>query len=269
MRHLQDRRQCAGVAMAVAALLVPLAAGAAQTEYVVGPQDVLTITVWEEAELSGKFAVAADGTFTFPFVGRVKAGGCTVAEIEAALKTRLADGILRDPQLTVTVEQYRSQMIYVIGELRTPGSYPITGELTLIDILARAGSTTDRAGGLVIVTRPGPAGMMPEAITVDLDELMRGVLARNIRLHGGDTVFVPRADMCFVVGEVNQPGTYPIRSDTTILQAVALAGGLNANGTMKRIQVVRMVDGQRQERKAGAGDLVKPGDTIVVRERIF
>jgi polysaccharide export outer membrane protein len=249
-------------------VLLAAASAAARTDYIVGPQDILTITVWEQPELSGRFEVAADGTITFPFIGHVRAGGRTTREVETALKKLLADGILRDPQLTVSVEQYRSQMIYLMGELRSPGSYAMTGEMTLVDALARAGSTTERAGGFVVVTRPRPR-QPPEKIVVDLDELLRGVLSSNVSIYSGDTIFVPRADMCFLIGEVNRPGTYPIRSDTTILQAIALAGGLTPQGSKSRVVVIRGVGDKKQEIKAKPGDLVRPGDTIVVRERVF
>src|SRR2546425_1391059 len=90
-----------------------VATGQQAIDYVVGPQDVLTITVWDQADLSGKFAVEADGTFTFPLIGRVKAGGLTLRELEHAVKQRLADGVFRNPQVSVAIEQYRSQRIFV------------------------------------------------------------------------------------------------------------------------------------------------------------
>src|SRR5438128_1522795 len=120
-------------------------------DYVVGPHDVLTITVWDQTDLSGKFAVEADGTFTFPLIGRLKAGGLTLREVEQALKQRLTDGFFKNPQVTVAIEQYRSQRIFIVGEVRQAGTYPLTGDMTLIEALARAGSTTATAGGEALV----------------------------------------------------------------------------------------------------------------------
>src|ERR1700704_1739574 len=112
------------------------------TNYVVGAQDMLTITSYDQADLSGKFTVEADGTFTFPLIGRVKAGGLTLRALEDALKTRLKDeGFFRNPQVTVAVETYKSQKIYVIGEVRVPGAVPLSGDMTLVEAIARAGST--------------------------------------------------------------------------------------------------------------------------------
>ena len=103
--------------LAVALLCGPAGPLLAQTDYVVGPQDVLTVTVFGEAELSGKYTVEQDGTFTFPQIGRVKAGGTTLRKLEVELKTKLADGYLKNPQVAVAIENYRSQRILVMGEV--------------------------------------------------------------------------------------------------------------------------------------------------------
>src|SRR5215212_7655047 len=107
-----------------ASVHVPLLA---QTDYSVGPQDVLTITVFGEAELSGKYTVEQDGTFTFPQIGRLKAGGLSLRALEAELKKQLADGYLRNPQVAVSIETYRSQRILILGEVRSPGEYQLSG----------------------------------------------------------------------------------------------------------------------------------------------
>src|SRR5438552_5613667 len=109
--------------LALAVWLCPQAV-AAQTDYRIGSQDVLNIAVFGESDLSGKYTVEQDGTFTFPLVGRVKAGGVTLREFEAELKKLLVDGrYLKNPQVSITVETYRSQRILVMGEVRAPGEY--------------------------------------------------------------------------------------------------------------------------------------------------
>src|SRR5713101_1095690 len=109
------------------------------TDYVVGPQDVLTITSYDQADLSGKFAVEADGTFTYPLIGRFRAGGLTLRQVETGLKKKLVDdGYFRDPQITVAVETYKSQKVFIVGEVRTPGTYTLSGDMNLVEALARA-----------------------------------------------------------------------------------------------------------------------------------
>src|SRR5262245_66151355 len=123
------------------------------SDYVIGPQDVVTVQVYDQADLGGKYSVEADGTFSFPLIGRVKAGGQTLRGLEQDLKSKLADGYFRNPQVTVAIEQYRSQRVFVMGEVRQPGPVPLTGGMTLIEALARAGSTTATASGEVAIVR--------------------------------------------------------------------------------------------------------------------
>ncbi len=99
---------------------------------------ILTITSFDQQDLSGKYPVDSDGTFTFPPIGRVKAGGLTLRQLEAELKRLLMDGFFKDPQLSVGVETYKSQKIHIVGEVRNPGTYPLTGEMYLIEAVARA-----------------------------------------------------------------------------------------------------------------------------------
>ena len=119
----------------------------AQNDYVVGAQDVLTITVFGEPELSGRYTVELDGTFTYPQLGRITAGGQTLRALEAQLKAKLAEGFLRNPQVAVAVETYRSQRILIMGEVRNPGEYQLTGEMTLLSALVRAQRRVPRRSG--------------------------------------------------------------------------------------------------------------------------
>ena len=251
-----------------------------RAEYVVGAQDVLTITVWDSPDLSGKFTVETDGSFTFPLIGRVKAGGLTLRQCEAELKKKLADGYFKNPQVSVAVESYRSQRIFIVGEVRNPGTYPLTGDMTLIEAIARAGSTTQSASPEALVVRapPGKAASGPllpgqaesEVLKVDLKELQSGALSQNIALRDGDTIFVSRAESIYVFGQVRSPGAYALQSaDTTVLQALSLAGGVTDRGATNRIKIVRVVKGEKQEVKVKLTDLVLPGDTIIVPERYF
>jgi polysaccharide biosynthesis/export protein len=254
-------------------------AWAGQADYMVGAQDVLTISVYDQADMSGRFKVEADGTFTFPLIGRVTASGQTLRAIEAELKKRLSDGYLRNPQVTVAVETYQSQRIFVMGEVRSPGSYSLTGDMTLIEALSRAGSTTAQASDEVLIVRPkagaaagGP--VMPnqsdaEIIRVNVRELQAGSLSQNVMLKDGDTLVVPKAQAVYVFGQVRAPGAYPAEKGTTILQALSLAGGVTDRGSTSRLVIVRSVDGKKKEIKAKLTDTVEPGDTLIVKERFF
>jgi polysaccharide export outer membrane protein len=246
----------------------------------VAPQDVLTITVWGQPELSGKFSIDTDGTLTFPLVGRVQAAGLRPRDIEEALQKRLADGFLKNPQLSVTAERADTQTINVMGEVKQAGSFPAARGMSLIEALARAGSTTEMASGTVLITRPqvrmpssGAAGEpqedAPEVLRVNLKALQSGAAGTNLQLRGGETVFVPRAETVYVIGAVKNPGTYPIREQTTVLQAIALAGGLTERGSFRAVRIVRQSDPAKKHAKVKLDELLQPGDTIVVGERLF
>jgi polysaccharide biosynthesis/export protein len=246
-------------------------------DYLIGPQDVLNIQVFDQADLGGKYTVETDGTFSFPLIGRVTAGGMTLRKFEAELKKKLADGYFRNPQVTVGVEQYRSQRVFVMGEVRNPGPVALTGGMTLIEALARAGSTLPSSSGEVAIVRaPGAKGpVLPDPekgadiMRASIRDLEGGSMKQNIELRDGDTIFVPRAESAYVFGQVKAPGAYTIQKDTTVLQALSLAGGVTENGAMNRVKVVRLVNGEKKELKVKLTDLVKPGDTIIVPEKFF
>jgi polysaccharide biosynthesis/export protein len=251
------------------------------TDYIVGPHDVLTITSYDQTDLSGKFALEADGTFTYPLIGRVSAGGLSLRALEAQLKKRLIDeGFFNKPQITVAVETYKSQKVFIVGEVRAPGSYPLSGEMSLVEALARAGSTLPTASGEAVIVHPaggqasGPVlptqDSAASVVRVDLRALQNGALAENAALRDGDTIFVPRAESVYVFGQVKNPGAYALQGQkTTLLQALSLAGGVTDRGTTARIRIMRTENGKEREIRARLSDIVQPGDTIMVPERFF
>ena len=255
-------------------------AAAQVNNYVVGPQDVLTIMVYDQPELNGKYSVEADGTFTYPLIGRVTAGGLTLRALEASLNKQLIDdGFFKDPQVSVAVEQYRSQRVFIVGEVRNPGTYALTGDMTLIEALARAGSTSAAASGEALIVHPADSVVGPTLPTqpdgknverVNLRDLEKGVFSQNTVLHDGDTIIVSRAETVYVFGQVKSPGAYALQQkNTSILQALSLAGGVTDRGSTSRVRIVRVVNGEKKEVKVKLSDVVQPNDTIIVGERFF
>jgi polysaccharide export outer membrane protein len=260
------------------AVAVMLAQAGDAQNYVIGPEDVVTVTVLNEPSLSGQFRVENDGEFSFPFLGRVKAGGRTADDVAESIKRRLADGYLRHPQVTVGVDQFRSQSVFVLGEVRTPGKYVLTGPVTLLDALAKAGATTNDAGPEIQILHPKDAAIgsptLPnqrdaDVVIVNMREIQDGRLSRNVRIRDGDTIFVPKAERFFVVGMIRNAGSYILERNMTVLQAISTAGGISERGSSRRIRIVRIVQNERKEFDAKPTDLVQPNDTIVVRQRIL
>jgi polysaccharide biosynthesis/export protein len=248
-------------------------------DYVVGAPDVLMITVWKQLDLSGKFEIATDGTIAYPLLGRVPVAGKQVPAIEKELTAGLSDGFLRDPHVTVAVEAFRSQQVFVLGEVKTPGPVPLTGGMTLIEALIHAGSLADSLGGEVVVSRRpgGPSGrpVLPgsegaiEVQRVDLRDLRAGRMAENIPLQNGDTVFVTRAETVFVEGQVGNPGVFVLEKGMTVLRLISLAGGATPVGAPNRARIRRIVDGQITNIRVKLTDLVQAGDTVIVPTRLI
>jgi len=271
------------------ALLAPLfatllfqqqpAAPAGLGSYIVGARDVLAITVMGEPDLSRRYPVDADGTFEFPWIGRITAAGKSPREIEEALTKALANGYLKRPNLMVDVEQYRSQSIFVMGEVRAPGRYPLGGTLGVLEALALAGSTVPTASGELLIVRPksGSGSATPatpgqeaaDVTYVNVKDLQTGKVAVTLQLRDGDTIFVPRAETFYISGHVRSPGAFTLQQNLTVLQALALAGGVTDRGSTGRLKVIRFVGGQKKEVSIKLSDVVLAGDTVVVGQRLF
>jgi polysaccharide biosynthesis/export protein len=248
--------------------------------YMVGPDDLLTVTVFDEPDLSGKYRVDGDGSITFPLIGRVQAAGLTIPVLQERIRSMLATGYIRYPQVRVEIDQYKSQNVFVIGEVRAPGKYTLSGSMSLIEALALAGSPTAAASNELIVVHPKKTGQgSPQAATdpdgdvertrVNLKDLQLGKAGLEIVLEDGDTIYVPKAQIFYVNGYVIHPGSYVLDPGMTVLQAISLAGGLSERGSDRGIKIVRMVNGRREEIDAKVTDAVQANDTILIRQRFF
>jgi polysaccharide biosynthesis/export protein len=255
-----------------------VATAEAGRDYRIGPEDVLKITVYRHPDLTQTVAVQADGTFVFPLLGRVPAADLSPPELERRLADLLGRDFIRDPQVSVTMQEYRSKVVFVVGEVARPGLYPLVGTRRLVEILARAGPLTALAGSEVLVVRSRSEEARPvlpsevggetaagtsEVIRVDLRAIEGGDLGKNVVLLPRDTVFVPAAPRVFVSGRVPDPGGYPFPPGTTVRQAIGLAGGSVKSAA--RTRVLREKGGRAREVEIGLDDLVQAGDTIVVR----
>jgi polysaccharide biosynthesis/export protein len=249
---------------------------ASQSQYVLGPQDQLRITVFDEPELTNTYRVEGDGFITFPLINRVAAAGLTPAELQDRIRTHLANGYLKNPTVRVEIEQYKSQYVIVGGEVRMPGKISMTGTMTLPEALAAAGSPTAAASTEVIVTHArkpiadGALDKAPDSIHVNLKKLQLGTAGQDILLQDGDTIFVPKAQTFYINGLVRNAGQFIWEPGLSVQQAIALAGGLSERGSDRRIKVDRrMPDGTIKEMSVDLNSLVEPNDTVKISQRIF
>lgn len=271
-----------GQAPAGQAAATATAAPVVADDYLVGPQDVLNLTVFNDDTLSRPaLVVDTDGTIDCPYVGRQKVAGMTTRQIEEMLRRllglrrdsqgRVIGGYLTNPNINITVKDFRSQRVNVMGAVRNPGYVELHGDPTLTRALSQAGYPTPESGSYVQITHDAPpAGGTggPEQERIPRQEIENGRASR-IRLRPGDAVFVPNADKFFITGEVKTVGQLVLSQETTVQQAIIMAGGVTDRANKNRVRISRVVNGKTVDIKAKDTTIVLPGDTITVARRIF
>jgi polysaccharide biosynthesis/export protein len=252
-------------------LLAWMTGAAAAPTGTLGPGDLLNISVYGHPDLESVKRVSETGSISFPLVGEVSVNGMTEREVESALARELRQRqVIRNPDVNVTVEEYRGHNVSVLGNVARPGAYSISRDGTLIDAIAAAGGLTDEAGGLAVITKTGATSDTKK--TVDLAELLqRGNISLDVALADGDRVFIPPAPRFYIYGQVNRPDSYRLEQGMTVMQAISVAGGLTGKGTQRGLTIKR--SGATPEEPVtipvDVTTSVKDGDVIFVRESLF
>ena len=240
-------------------------------DYLVGPGDVLGISVYDNEDLTTKVRVSTAGTIVMPLLGQVEVKGMTVNAITDKITHLLADGYLVNPQVNIFVEEYRSKKVVILGNVRTPGLIELSGPTNFLELVSKAGGLDKEAGDTATIQRKKMDGKAATVIVVDLLALIKhGDLSQNIQIRDGDTVFISKSGMCFITGEVEKAGTYTCGDGTTVLRLVALAGGFTGKASKSSISVVRIVNKEKKVFKDV--DLYTPlqdNDVVVVPESFF
>lgn len=250
-------------------------------QYIIGPEDILEIKVWDNEDLNCTVEIPNEGFFTFSLIGRVRASGLSISELEKYIEKELADGYLVSPQVTIGVKEYRSQKVFVLGEVVKPGSYALKGNPSIIELISQAGGFTDKGGRIVTIVRPNKlaqrAGNAPssiqdkdnEVITLNIGEFRDDNAYHNFRIMDGDSIYINPSPRIFVTGEVKNPGEVKWEKGLTVRQAVSLAGGPTEKASPKRVITIRTRNGVENELKSKMDDMVIPGDIIKVPGRYF
>jgi len=248
--------------------------------YIIGPGDMLEIKVWDHADLDRKVEVSQEGSFTYPFVGRIQAADRSVFFLEKLLTDKLAEGYIVEPQVSISVSEYKNQKVYLFGEVNRPGSYVIKGKISLMELISEGGGFTEERGSACLIVRPKntSAGkplppektVKNEIIELDIDRIISGD-SENIGIFvmPGDSVYIRKADSFFVIGEVVTPGRLKWEKDLTVRQAISIAGGGTPRAALNRIHIVRNKDGSEKEFEPKLSDIVMPNDIIKVPESWF
>jgi polysaccharide export outer membrane protein len=260
-----------------------------------GPGDLIVVSVFSVSELSQlNVRIPSNGQIALPLIGTLRAAGHTASELEDAIKARLQQRYMHDPQVTVFIQEHKSQQIAVFGAVKTGGVYPLVGHLRVTDALAMAGALNDDADHVVYLIRRAPApaqsprndqavaptgtreaGTAETMIPIDLDSVIAERNDLNLPLQSGDVIHVPRAGSYYVGGQVVRPGPFLLKAKTTLRQAIVGAGDVTKIADWDDVRVYRpRPDGQSEVLKFSLNEFeqgdgsqgieVKTNDVIIV-----
>jgi polysaccharide biosynthesis/export protein len=271
-------RLAAPLALAALAILTTLAApiqaeqmSSAQLEYRIGAGDILKISVFKNPDLTLEARVSEVGAISFPLVGLVQVSDLTLPAAEKKIAELLKDGgFVVNPQVNILLETAFGNQVSVLGEVNKPGRYALDaagGHLS--GMLATAGGIMPTGSDTVIVS--GTRNGKPFRREIDLVKAaMEGNTADDVLLSGGDTVFVNHQPMFYIYGQVQKAGQYRLERDMTVMQALAVGGGITTKGTRRGIVLHRRdAHGKVNETEVSLDDDVKDSDVIYVKESLF
>lgn len=242
-------------------------------EYTVGDGDVLSISVYENEDLSTTVRVTANNTIRIPLIGEISVANLTVSKVSSKIENLLADGYLVNPQVDVFIKEYRSKKAIILGQIRNPGLYELRGKTTLLEFISKAGGMTSDAGYRATIKRKNLARdkKKKNKIEIDLERLIeKGDTTLNISIKDGDSLYISKADIYYVSGEIKKPDSYKFESDITIIKAITRAGGFSKIAARDKVKIIRIVKGRKTIiTNVKMDEPVLPDDVIVVPESFF
>lgn len=213
-----------------------------RSDYLLGPGDLIQVTVFEAMDLKSEVRVTSRGYVTLPLIGQVMVKDLTAHDAETKIEDLYRQKYIKDPHVGVFVKEHFSQRVTLIGQIKSPGTYDLVKKFKLMDVLALAGGITEKAGRTIEIRRISGLSQGDGAglFIIDIDALVKeGKEEQNLEINGGDVIFVSEAGTFYVDGAIRRPGAYPIRSDMTVREAVMTAGGLRPYADTKLISLVR------------------------------
>jgi polysaccharide export outer membrane protein len=235
-----------------------------------GMGDMVRVSVFRNPELTTEARVSERGTILFPMIGEVNVAGLTPSQAGSRIADKLRSGkYVVNPEVTVSMMQVNSRQVSVLGNVVKPGRYPLDSTTAhLTDVIALAGGVGPTGSDEVtIITNRGGK---QEKVNVDMAEMFRrGDLTHNITLEPGDTIYVHKAPMVYVYGEVQKGGAYRVEPNMTVMQAIAMGGGITPRGTERGIKISRRDASGVKRVDADLNTTVQPDDVIYIRESLF
>ncbi len=240
-------------------------------DYKVGQEDVLDIKVYENDDLNSTLRVSSDGTIRVPLIGEITVMGMSVSQIANKIERHLADGYLVHPQVDVFIKEHKSKQAVILGEIRNPGQYEVTGRITFLEFISKAGGLTSTAGTRAVIKRSKNKKGESDRIVIDLEKLVKkGDTSLNVEVLDNDNIYISRAETYYVSGEVNKPDSYNYTPDVTVIKAITKAGGFSKIAARNKVKIIRTVDGENKIlEKVSMDTPVLPEDVIVIPESLW
>ena len=217
-------------------------------DYLLGAGDLVRISVFEAEELESTVRVNSRGFVTLPLIEKVRLKGLTTIEAEEKIEEMYQKRFIKDPHVSIFIEEHFSQRITLVGEFKNPGTYDYVSKQTLLDVIALGGGLSEKAGQIVRIRKTQYDKGNPDTHIVDLDRLIKkGEDRLNLEINGGDVIYIPEAGVYFVDGAVRRPGAYPIRHKTVVQEGLVEAGGIASYAIKDKVKLVRIAEnGERQ-----------------------
>lgn len=265
------------ITFCLATLMVASAEEAVESSYVLRPNDVIRLDVYEEADLSGSVRILKTGHASFPLIGSVEVGGLSVTAAATRIRELYAKDYLVDPKVTLTVQEYATEYISVIGAVRNPGQIPmpVSGNLDLAAAMATVGglAETADANSILLVRSSGASS------TYRMDSIVNGAVGQ-VQLQPGDRIIVNQSAFVgkslTILGQVGRQGPlpFPVDGRLDLVAAIAMAGGLTDLANPRKISINRKgkistVDYKEISQRGDTPLLLQPDDIITVPERLF
>jgi len=242
-----------------------------KADYPLGAGDALKIQVFQNPDLTIETRVSENGEITYPLLGAVQLGGLSIAVAEKTIADGLQKGgFIQNPQVNIVLMQIRGNQVSVLGQVARPGRFPLeTANTRLTDMLANAGGATPGGDDIVVVI--GHRNGKPFLKLVDIPSVFLNARTEDdILLQGGDSIYVHRAPVYYIYGEVQRPGSFRLERGMTVMQALAQGGGPSARGSEKRLRLNRKtMEGKVLQLEPNLTDLVMPNDVLYVKESLF
>ena len=249
----------------------PQAAAADKDEYQLGPGDIIRIQVFQNADLTLDARVSENGTISFPLIGSARVGGMTTAAAERVIAKALGDGgFVQNPQVTIALQAMRGNQVSVLGQVNKPGRFALdTVNLRVSELLALAGGATTAGADSAILS--GTRDGKPFHREIEIAEaFLKNKPQDDLVVAGGDVIYVHRAPVYYIYGEVQKPGSYRVERAMTVRQALAQGGGPTSRGTERGLALHRRgKTGALEVVTPDLGDAVQADDVIQVKESVF